>query len=367
MTENLTFTLRGVRQYRWVELVAMPKRSRMKYAPKALLAVGLGIALTQPVFAEDMPLKVVLDWAFEGPQAMWSAAAQSGCFGQKKLDVSIDRGFGSGDTISKVAAGSYDIGVADFGSIVAYNAKHPDNPLVAAFIVSDRSSASVNVLKSSGITSPKALEGKRIADTQGEASRVLFPAFAKENGIDPAKISWVNVSVNLRQASLVRGQADAAAGHILTVVNGLRALGVKKDEIFSMPFAEYGVDVPGNAVIAKPAWAQAHPQQMRDFLSCTVAGIKTTISDPKAAIASLKKYNSMLDADYEAEHLEFATHVAVLTPHVKQNGLSNIDPARLNRSIEQISEALGVERPLTSQVWTADYLPPQSELTVGAP
>lgn len=339
----------------------------MKYGSKALLAVGMGLALAGPVFAEEMPLKVVLDWAFEGPQAMWSAAAQSGCFAEKKLDVSIDRGFGSGDTISKVAAGSYEIGVADFGSIVAYNAKHPNNPLVATFIVSDRSSSSVNVLKSSGIDSPKALEGKRIADTQGEASRVLFPAFAKVNGIDESKIAWVNVSVNLRQATVVRGQADAAAGHLLTVVNGLRALGIKKDEIFSMPFAEYGVDVPGNAVITKPDWARKHPQQMRDFLSCTVAGIKTTITDPAAAIASLKKYNSMLDVAYETEHLEFATHVAVLTPHVKQNGLSNIDPARLNRSIEQISEALGVERPLTSQVFTADYLPPQSELNVDAP
>ncbi len=338
----------------------------MNYAVKAVLAASLSCVMTQAVHAEDS-VRLVLDWAFEGPQAMWSAAAKSGCFTQKGLNVSIDRGFGSGDSISKVASGSYAIGVADFGSILAYNAEHPENPLIATFIVSDRSSASVSVLKSSGIAGPKDLQGKRIADTQGEASRMLFPAFAKANGIDPGKVSWVNVAPNLRQATVVRGQADAAAGHLLTVVNGFLSVGVKREQIFSMPFSEYGVDVPGNAVMVKPEWARAHPQQMRDFLSCTVVGIKATINDPQAAIASLRSYNSMLDAKLEAQHLDFATHVAVLTPHVKQNGLSNIDPDRLNHSIAQIAEAMGFATPPSSSVWTADYLPPQSELAVGNP
>jgi NitT/TauT family transport system substrate-binding protein len=338
----------------------------MNYAVKAVVAASLGLIMTQTVHAEDS-VRLVLDWAFEGPQAMWSAAAKSGCFEQKGLDVSIDRGFGSGDSISKVASGSYAIGVADFASVLAYNAEHPENPLIATFIVSDRSSASVNALKSSGIVNPKDLQGKRIADPQGEASRMLFPAFAKANGIDMSKVSWVNVAPNLRQATVVRGQADAAAGHLLTVVNGFVSVGVKRDQIVSMPFAEYGVDVPGNAVVVKPDWARAHPQQMRDFLSCTVVGIKATITDPQAAIASLRSFNSMLDAKLEAQHLDFATHVAVLTPHVKANGLSNIDPARLNSSIIQIADAMDFPAPMSSSVWTADYLPPQQELAVGNP
>ncbi|MBD1552030.1 ABC transporter substrate-binding protein [Pseudomonas typographi] len=338
----------------------------MKHAVKAVLAVGLGCLMAQAAQAEES-VRLVLDWAFEGPQAMWSAAQKSGCFGQKGLNVTIDRGFGSGDSISKVASGSYAIGVADFGSVLAYNAQHPDAPLIITFIVSDRSSASVNMLKSSGITKPLDLQGKRIADTQGEASRMLFPAFAKANGIDMSTVSWVTVAPNLRQATVVRGQADAAAGHLLTVVNGFVSVGVKRDQIVSMPFAEYGVDVPGNAVVVKPQWAQSHPQQMRDFLSCTVVGIKATIADPQAAIASLRSYNSMLDATLEAQHLDFATHVAVLTPHVKQNGLSNIDPARLNSAIAQIADAMGFVAPPSSSVWTADYLPAQSELAVSNP
>lgn len=338
----------------------------MKHAVKVVLSAGLGCFIAQAVNAEDS-VRLVLDWAFEGPQAMWSAAAKSGCFSQKGLDVSIDRGFGSGDSISKVASGSYAIGVADFGSVLAYNAEHPENPLIATFIVSDRSSASVSVLKSSGIATPKDLQGKRIADTQGEASRMLFPAFAKANGVDATKVSWVNVAPNLRQATVVRGQADAAAGHLLTVVNGFVSVGVQRDQIVSMPFAEFGVDVPGNAVVVKPEWARTHPKQMRDFLSCTVVGIKATINDPQAAIASLRSYNSMLDARLEAEHLDFANNVAVLTPQVKQHGLSSIDAVRLSHSIAQISDAMGFAPASSSSVWTADYLPPQRELSVGSP
>src|ERR1700743_2079769 len=125
------------------------------------------------------PVKFVMDWAFDGPQAIWTDAAQQGCFSQKGIDLKIDRGFGSSDAISKVAAGSYDIGVADFSSIIAYDAAHTSDPLQIVFVVSDRSPTSVSVLKTSNITKPKDLEGKRLADAPGEASRVLFPAFAK--------------------------------------------------------------------------------------------------------------------------------------------------------------------------------------------
>ena len=308
------------------------------------------------------PVKFVMDWAFEGAQSIWTLAAEQGCFSKAGLDVKIDRGFGSGDSVAKVAAGTYDVGVSDFSTVVDFDARHPDQTLITTLVISDESPTSVITLKKNGISKPTDLIGKRIADPQGEASRVLFPAFAKANGIDPESITWISVSPALRQSSLVQGQADAAAGHMFTVLTGLRALGVKDEELVMMRYADYGVKLFGNSIITKPAWAAAHPEAMKSFVACAVAGVKASINDPKAAIASLKKYNSLVDDATETASLEFSTNLAILTPAVKQNGMSNVTSERLSQVLDQVTSAIGVAKPAPETIWTAAYLPPAASL-----
>jgi NitT/TauT family transport system substrate-binding protein len=309
----------------------------------------------------ETPIRFVMDWAFEGPQAMWTSALDSGCFASKGLKVTIDRGFGSGDSINKVASGTYDVGVADFSSIIAYNAAKPDNKLLATFVVSDRSPTSVVTLRKNKISGPKDLEGKRIADTQGEASRVLFPVFADKAGIDASKVSWVNVTPALRAAALVQGQSEAVAGHLFTVIGSLRALGVKDDEMQQMPYSEAGVDLIGSSIMARPQWLSQNKEAMQAFISCSVTAIKAAIADPKASIATLKKYNSMANPDFDIDAINFSNSFAIQTPQVKQNGLSEIAPDRLKTIVDNVARASGVTAPAPQDVYTADYLPPKAE------
>src|SRR5258707_4977841 len=118
--------------------------------------------------------------------------------------------------------------------------------------------------------------------------RELFPACAAANGIDPASVTWINIATNLRQTSLLRGEFDAAAGHMYTITSGLRAIGVKDEDVVVMPYADYGVDIFGNSVVVKPAWASAHAQTMKAFVACAVDGMKGAIASPQAAGHSLK-------------------------------------------------------------------------------
>lgn len=311
--------------------------------------------------AEPTPIKFVMDWAWEGTQASWAVASESGCYAKAGLNVQTDRGYGSGDAISKVAGGAYNIGVADFSTLVNYDSGHPDDRLVAVFIVSDRALTSAEGLKKAGILQPKDLNGKRIAAVQPDASHVLFPAFAKANGIDLNSIHWVIVAPNLREATVYRGQADAAVGHLNTVVTGLHALGVSDSELTIMPYADNGVRLYGNAVIVKPAWAATHADAMRSFAKCAIAGIQGTISDPKGSVELMKKFSSMVDEKKELDALKFSTTRAVYTDDVKKNGLSDVSPQRLDVALTQISDAMGIKKPAQSDVWTSEYLPPRNE------
>ncbi len=331
-----------------------------------LVALVLGASLAggaAPAHAADRTsVRFIMDWAFEGAQAIWPTAAESGCFAENNLDVKIDRSFGSGDALSKLASGVYDVGVADFTSLINYDAAHPDDKINAVLVISERSAMSILTLKKYNITKPQDLAGKRIADQQGEASRVMFPAFAKANNIDPNSVTWVSVAPNLRQPILIKGEADAAAGHRFTILVGLRALGVKDDETILFPYADWGVRAFGNSVVVKKEWANAHPDAMRSFVKCAVSAIKMSIANPVQSIAWLKKYNSLIDEKLELQGLDFSNTLAIVTPETKKNGLSTFSKERLDQILTQISDALGVKKPSQDDVWTPDYLPPADQL-----
>ena len=327
-----------------------------------VIAALASIAINRTAAAAELvPIKFVTDWAWEGTQASWAVASETGCYGKAGLDVKTERGFGSGDAIAKVASGAYDIGVADFSSVVNYDSTHLTEKLVTVFIISDRALTSAEGMKKAGIFKPQDLNGKRIAGVQGDASRTLFPAFAKANGVDLKSIAWVTVAANLRQTAVYKGDADAVVGHLNTVVTGLRALGVQDSEMTIMPYADYGVRLYGNSVIVKPAWAAAHPDAMRSFVKCAIEGIRGTIRDPQGSIVMMRKFSSMVDEQKELDALNFSTTRAVHTDDVKKNGLSDVTPERLEAALTQISDAMGIAKPAASDVWTSAYLPSRNE------
>jgi NitT/TauT family transport system substrate-binding protein len=324
--------------------------------------MAAGILSSSGQAGAEMPIKFVMDWAFEGAQSIWPVAQDRGCFAKAGLNVTIDRGFGSGDALTKVAAGAYDIGVSDFNAMVGFAARNPEKKLTAVFVISDGSLTSIGTLKGNGITKPQDLVGKSIADTPNDASRLLFPVFAKANGIDPASINWINTAADIRQQILVQKRSDAVAGHLTTISMGLKAIGVKDEDVVMLRYADWGLEFLGNVVFVTPEWAAKNAQVMIDFNRCAAEGIKTSITDPKAAIASLKKRNPLVEDDIETLALDIANRLAVVTPNTKKNGLSFVTPERLKRTVAQASEAFEVPMPKVDEMWTDKYLPPRAEL-----
>ncbi len=336
----------------------------MRTLIKPLMIAGVcllpGAALAQT--SQPSHVRLVLEWAFEGPQSIWTAAEALGCFKDNNLSVRIDRGFGSGDSLSKVASGAYDVGVTDFATLVGYNSRSPKENLRAVMIVNDLSSNALITLKKSGIKNLPELSGKQIADTVGASSRVLFSAFATANKIDADSIKWVNVAPNLRQTTLFQGRADAVTGHARTVVKGLQALGVKDNEMNVYRYSEYGVRTFGNAIIVNPAWAKANATAMKGILKCAAVGIKYAVANPAKSVATLKKYNSLVDEKNEQESLEFVSETSTVSDDVRKNGLSMFSDERLRSVLDQVAKAMGTAPLKADQIWDNSYLPPASDL-----
>jgi NitT/TauT family transport system substrate-binding protein len=120
-----------------------------------LLALGLAAQpLGQPAAAQDKVL-FQLDWIPTGEHAAYFAGAAKGFFKEQGIDITLTRGYGSGDTINKVAAGAAPFGVADLGGVLAARARQ-DVPVKSISAIYTHSPHSLFVLKSSGITTFKA-------------------------------------------------------------------------------------------------------------------------------------------------------------------------------------------------------------------
>src|SRR5215467_1867294 len=206
--------------------------------PNFLACLFFAALLAGPAKGETN-VRFLLDWAFQGQQAAFTVPVDDGTFKRLGLNVTVDRGVGSGDTVVKVASGAYDIGYADLNAMIRFNDQNPGQKLIAVMIAHDKATTGLATKSDSGIKSPKDLAGKRIASPQGDGSRQLFPLFAKINKLDESSITWINVSPELRETLLIRGEADAISGDGPTVMLNIRALGLPESAIRIMPFGEY--------------------------------------------------------------------------------------------------------------------------------
>lgn len=323
----------------------------------------LGAALVaKPALAESN-VKFLLDWAFQGQQAAFTVPVDDGTFKKLGLNVTVDRGVGSGDTVVKVASGAYDMGYADLNAMIRFNDENPDRRLIAVFIANDKATTGLATLVKNNINSPKDLEGKTIASPQGDGSRQLFPLFAKINKIDENKVSWINVSPELREPMLIRGQADAISGDGPTVMLNMRGLNVPEKDVKLIPFGDFGLQLYGKAIVVRPDYAKKNPEVVRNFLRGVVAGMNDLITEPATAVVSVKKRDPLLRDDIELARIKTTLDYAIVTPNVTKNGYSNVDEARLDRSLKQLADGLHFKSvPKASDVYTSAYLPPRAEL-----
>lgn len=308
------------------------------------------------------PIKFTLDWVFQGPTSPFLVALEKGYYKAEGLDVTMDPGQGSAGAVQRVATGAYQIGFADVNATIEYNAKNPGKEVLCVFMGYDFAPFGVYALKKSGIKTPKDLEGKKLGAPVFDASFRLFPAFAKKNGI--TKWEHVNLTPQLREQSLVQGTVDFISGHYFSSMLDLKARGVAFEEIVSMRYVDFGMDVYGNGIVISPEIAK-NEKAVKGFIAATVKGWKDVIANPQLGIAAAKKRDPLIDEKLEMERLQISLQTNILTPYVKANGMGDVDPARFARAVKDVSEAFSLPvAPAPDKVFSNKYLPPKADRMV---
>jgi NitT/TauT family transport system substrate-binding protein len=339
-----------------------PARVILGLALGAALAVGATAAAAQPT-----QVRFQLDWRFEGPAALFTLPAKKGYFRDEKLEVTIDAGNGSGGTVTRVAAGTYDMGFADLAALMEFWGNNPGAPSkpVAVMMVYNNTPAAVLALRKSGIRTPADLDGKRLGAPVFDAGRKAFPIFAKANKLDPGRIAWTSMDPPLRETMLVRGDVDAITGFYFTSLLNLNARGVKDEDIVILPYPQFGVKLYGNVIIASESFLKRHPEAVRAFLRAFTRGVKDVVADPAAAIASVRDRDGLIDVALETRRLKLALAGSVVTADAKAEGFGEVSAPRLALMASQVNDAFGLkERIQPDRIFVTDLLPPKEQRNV---
>ena len=208
---------------------------------------------------------------------------------------------------------------------------------------------------------PAELMGRKGGAPSVDATYRLFDVFARVNGIDPARVQWTTVQPQVREPLLVRGEIDFAAAWVMTAVPSLIGLGVKRDDINVMMLRDHGLDLYANAVFTTPAFAKQHPDAVRGFVKATVQSWQSAAADPDASVAALKRAEPLSDPAVELGRLKSALEF-VVTPGVRKTGIGHVDPARLSKHIDIVTDGFQLPRKLSPEmVFDSSFLPPAAE------
>ncbi|GAB4212326.1 MAG: ABC transporter substrate-binding protein [Synechococcales cyanobacterium] len=307
-------------------------------------------------------VKFTLSWLPASTDSAFLIGLNKGYFKDSGLDVSYERGFGSADSVTKIAAGQFDLGEGDPYSMMEFNQKNPDRQLRAVYVHYNNSPFGIYALKKSGIMEPKDLVGKKLGAPAGDGPRRLWPVYARQVGIDPNSVQWITMEPRLRETFLIQGQVDAISGFVTTSVPNLVRGGVKMDDISVMLYNQVGLPIYGNAILARTDFLEQHPDTVAAFLKVYAQAAKEMITDPTAALATTlaegKATSQILDEATEKLRLEIALKDLFVTPEVQEIGLGAVEPQRFARSVGLVAAGFGLGAvPKPSDVFVGTYLP----------
>jgi len=247
------------------------------------LVAGLAAFLAAPATAQEA-VSLRLNWYLGGLHVPYYYGKDQGYFKAEGIDLTINEGRGSANTVQVVAAGSDTFGMADSSSVIGLAAKGAEVKSVMSLLNS--TGFSVVSLASTGIRTPKDLEGKSLAVSPGDPLGQLFRALAAHNKLDMSKIRFVQVDPAAKVVAVLEKRADGLLGG---ADDQFFLIKYKGEEPHALRYADHGANIVGMTILAKQDTIKAKPEMVRRFVKASVRSWEEAKKNPGAAVdAALK-------------------------------------------------------------------------------
>jgi NitT/TauT family transport system substrate-binding protein len=281
-----------------------------------------------------------------GRDAYAYVAKDKGYFKDAGFDVDIKPGNGTLENLKAVVGGQAQFTPLDLTGLLlaAGQAKDPITGFTAVAGIQQRTMAAIISLQGLGVTTPKDLEGKTLADSPSSVVRNLFPTYAKLAGIDYKKVTWQNGTPQTLMGTLA---SKKVAGIGQFVVGKPTVEAIAKTPAVVLPYSDYLQDLYGNVLVTSAQYAQASPDKTKKFTAALLKGLSDSITNPAEAGTILKKYVPTANPQAAAAELQ------LMGPFVKSEAsgvpVGALDSQRVARSIAILQGSGQIQPGLTPE------------------
>ncbi len=291
------------------------------------------------------------DWVPYGKYTGYINARDKGFYKSVGLDVSFQRGYGGSSP--SIAAGKQDYGIDAVGSVVIARSKNLPVKMIAMW--HEKLMYNVLVLKSSGIKTPKDLEGKNLATTFGDALHRNFPLFQQSIGLK--KFKWTFIRPAAKNPSLLSKKVDAIITYT-TVAIPVRIQAKKiGEEAVEFLWSDYGVRLPTDGLVTTDKKLAEKPGEVKRFLGATLKGQAWSIENPEEAVANFLKSYPNQNPGLTKKWWNLSSRFQVWG-NLKKHGLGYMDPDVMKYTRDAISKAYKLKNPpALKDVYTSRFLP----------
>ena len=242
------------------------------------LAISLPLMFGAQAQAQDN-VSLRLNWYLGGLHVPFYFGVDKGFYKQEGINLIINEGRGSANTVQVVGAGTDTFGLADSSSIINLISKGGEIKSVMNILSS--TGFSVVSAASAGIRTPKDIEGKTLAVSPGDPIRGLLEAVAAHNKVDISKVKFVQVDPAAKVVTVLEKRADGLLGGADDQFFLLKYRGV---EPHALRFADHGANIVGMAIFTGNNTIKTNPDLVRRFVRATKRAWEEAKKNPDAAV-----------------------------------------------------------------------------------
>jgi NitT/TauT family transport system substrate-binding protein len=197
------------------------------------------------------------------------------------------------NAVPAIASGSVQIGHTPPGNYLQAVENGIDLVIVGGCGVVSPGEKSVALLSRTGlsVSSAKDLVGKRVGVPGiGGFLDVMFRRWLKQNGVEPSKLTFVEVPIPNTADVLKSGSIDAiVAGEPFVG----RALAMQAGTVVSYFMADLPPGTPFTVYVTTRDWAKAHPKEIASFRKAIAQGASFVKSDPEKTQKLVAEYTKI--------------------------------------------------------------------------
>ncbi len=213
--------------------------------------------------ATTVPLTVRLDWTPWGAHAAIHLANVRGWYRDAGLDVTIQDGNGTNQTVQIVGGGTDDIGHAALSSMMIARDKGFNLRGIACYC--RNSDIGVMVPVDSNIRTIADLRGKKIGHTASSLETPFLGTFLKAGGLTSADVDMVNLDGAAKLAAYLSGKLDGAFSSIPFFVPAVQP----KRPSRAILLSDAGLHLPSYGLFSRDSTIKEKKDALTRFISIT--------------------------------------------------------------------------------------------------